>query len=166
MKKERFFLCIIALIYACNKGDSEWIDTNTSVDSIIPIDENQNILRDSLVRSDNDSVETPSLDSIAQRVQHSSSQMQKKKKNHKVFEVFEGEAYSYWPIKVSDSLRKLFYQTFNKEQQYVIAALNRIDTDHINRRDTLIVPNAFNQSFIEYSPFPNTVELLRSEERR
>ena len=165
MKKEIFFLCIIALIYACNKKDSDLIDTNTSVDSIIPIDENQNILRDSLVRAYNDSVEKARLDSIAQRVQDSLSQMQKKKKNNKVFEVFEGEAYSYWPIKVSDSLRKLFYQTFNKEQQYVIAALNRIDTDHINRRDTLIVPNVFKQSFIEYSPFPNTVKLLQQVDK-
>jgi len=76
------------------------------------------------------------------------------------FAVYKGEAYSYWPIKVSDSLRKLFYKTFTKEQQYTIAALNRIDTDHINGRDTLVVPNEFKGAFIDYTPFPRKLDNL------
>ena len=60
-------------------------------------------------------------------------------------------------IKASDSLTKLFYKTFTKEQQYTIAALNRIDTDHIKGRDTLVVPNEFKAKFMDYTPFPKTL---------
>ncbi|MBA5792032.1 L,D-transpeptidase [Flavobacterium sp. xlx-214] len=83
-----------------------------------------------------------------------------KNKKAKKFSVYKGDDYSYWPIKNSDSLRKLFYKTYTKQQQYTIAALNRIDTDHINGRDTLVVPNEFKSSFMDYTPFPRKLDNL------
>src|SRR5690606_39558176 len=84
----------------------------------------------------------------------------KKKRKKKKYKFLKGESFSYWPIKSSDSLRKLFYNTFSKQQQYTIAALNRIDTDHIKTRDTLIVPNEFKATFMDYTPFPRKLDNL------
>ena len=106
--------------------------------------------------SEKDSIEKVRQDSLALVRK---LELQKKRKSKK-FTVYQGEMYSYWPIKDSDSLRKLFYTTFTKEQQYTIAALNRIDTDHIKRRDTLIVPNEFKAFFIDYSPFPRKLDKI------
>ncbi len=83
-------------------------------------------------------------------------------KQAKKYAVYKGEAYDYWPMKVSDSLRKAFYKKFTKEQIYTIAALNRIDTDHIRNRDTLIVPKDLRSDFLSYAPFPHQMEILDS----
>lgn len=100
-----------------------------------------------------DSLEMARKDSI---VAAKKLEFEKNKKSKK-FSVFKGDEFSYWPIKASDSLTKLFYKTFSKEQQYTIAALNRIDTDHIKGRDTLVVPNEFKATFMDYTPFPKTL---------
>lgn len=111
---------------------------------------------DSLALKKKDSLEWVKKDSIA-TVKKAEIE---KNKSSKKYAVYKGDEYSYWPIKNSDSLRKLFYNTFTKEQQYTIAALNRIDTDHIKTRDTLIVPNQFKGSFMEYTPFPKKLDNL------
>lgn len=148
MKKIIVVLSLTLFLASCKKevetDTVEFEEDNTTVDRSM---ENQ---IDSIAIKRNDSIEMVKKDSIAAVKK---AAIEESKKSNK-FSVFKGDAYSYWPIKPSDSLRKLFYNTFTKEQQYTIAALNRIDTDHIKTRDTLIVPNEFKTAFIDYSPFP------------
>lgn len=75
--------------------------------------------------------------------------------------IYEGEKYSIWPHKGNDSLIKKFNKEFTAAQKYTIAALNRIDVDHIKTRDSLIVPNEFYSDFLQYSPFPQQVDILQ-----
>ncbi len=147
-------MAITLFLVSCKKEGElplDEVDTDTvTIDRTI---ENQ---IDSLALKRNDSIELAKKDSIAAVKK---AEIEKNKKSKK-YSVYKGDAFSYWPIKVSDSLRKLFYNTFTKEQQYTIAALNRIDTDHIKTRDTLIVPNEFKSAFIDYSPFPRQLDNL------
>lgn len=105
-----------------------------------------------------DSLVIKAQDSIARQ---DSLQLIKKKRADK-YAVYNGEEYMSWPIKVSDSLRKAFYKKYNKEEIYIIAALNRIDTDNINRRDTIIVPKEVRTDIMSYSPFPHELSILDS----
>lgn len=120
--------------------------------------------------SETSHLEGKALDSIAiqkkEQATKDSLEIAKKQseaaKQLKKYAVYQGERYVYWPMKVSDSLRKEFYKKFNKEQVYVIAALNRVDTDHLKNRDTIIVPKDVRTDFLSYSPFPHQVSLLDS----
>src|SRR5690606_26929040 len=146
MKKILLIVVLFALLFSCKKEspntDNVSIDTDTleKIDTEkLRIDSLRMVRQDSLAQVHKDSLEQVKKDSLQNLI------VQKRKQ--KKYGVFKGASFSYWPIKASDSIRKLFYNTFNKEQQYVIAALNRIDTDHIKTRDTLIVPNDFKESF-------------------
>lgn len=118
---------------------------------------------------DNDTIRShpaEKIDSLAIKAQDSiarqdSLQLVKKKRADK-YAVYNGEEYMSWPIKVSDSLRKAFYKKYSKEEIYIIAALNRIDTDNINRRDTIIVPKEVRTDIMSYSPFPHELSILDS----
>ena len=149
MKKSAIFILLLLVLVACKK-EYTTDDDNVSTDSI----SNSFELKKDSLSVNVDSLATVKKDSIA------TVQKQELEKNRKTskFSVYKGETFSYWPIKVSDSLSKLFYKTFTKEQQYTIAALNRIDTDHIKTRDTLIVPNEFKAQFIDYTPFPRLLD--------
>jgi len=156
--KKIIVLVVITLFLGSCKKEIELPDDSQNVDSIT-VDQSVENQIDSLAIKRNDSIALAKNDSIA-AVKKAEIERNKKLKK---FQVYKGDAYSYWPIKVSDSLTKLFFKTFSKEQQYTIAALNRIDTDHIKGRDTLIVPNEFKDSFMAYTPFPtkldNTTEI-------
>ena len=149
MKKSAIFILLLLVLVACKK-EYTTDDDNVSTDSI----SNSFELKKDSLSVNVDSLATVKKDSIA------TVQKQELEKNRKTskFSVYKGETFSYWPIKVSDSLSKLFFKTFTKEQQYTIAALNRIDTDHIKTRDTLIVPNEFKAQFIDYTPFPRLLD--------
>lgn len=160
MKKIAVLGALLLMIVSCKKQDQEhYDDVNNSspqhIDSTYRIDSLK------MARA-NDSLQLVKQDSIAlvkkDSIENAKRIAFEKSKNAKKFQVFKGDTFSYWPIKNSDSLRNLFYKTFSKEQQYTIAALNRIDTDHINKRDTLIVPNEFKNAFIDYSPFPSSLQ--------
>lgn len=159
MKKIAVLMAVFLLIASCKKQDTVNDELNNSSPSNI---ENTFKIDSLKMARVNDSIQSAKQDSIAlvkkDSIELAKKLAFKKSKNAKKFSVFKGEEYSYWPIKNSDSLRKLFYKTFTKEQQYTIAALNRIDTDHINKRDTLIVPNEFKNVFIDYSPFPSLLQ--------
>lgn len=153
--KKIIVLVLLALFFSRCKKEYEIEKMERDADTTV-YDHNLENAIDSVAIKKNDSIQLAKKDSI-EAVKKAALELSKKSKK---FNVFKGDEYSYWPIKNSDSLRKLFYNTFTKEQQYTIAALNRIDTDHIKKRDTLIVPNAFKSAFIDYSPFPRSLDNL------
>lgn len=110
--------------------------------------ENQSLVQDSLA------VVTDSIPEKAEVVEPVEKKSPKQT-------IAQGEKYSIWPHKGNDSLMKKFNKEFSAAQKYTIAALNRIDVDHIKTRDSLIVPNEFYTDFLQYSPFPNQVEILQ-----
>lgn len=148
MKKIMSAVLMLTVLVACKKEiEKEVPEVKAST-----IQSNIETSKDS-IKLNVDSLEMAKKDSIAAVKK---LELEKNKKSKK-FSVYKGDAFSYWPIKASDSLTKLFYKTFTKEQQYTIAALNRIDTDHIKGRDTLVVPNEFKAKFMDYTPFPKTL---------
>lgn len=152
MKKIIVLLVTVLFLASCKK---EIEQQDSEVDSTT-IQQNIETKVDSIAIKRNDSIQLVKKDSV---VAVKKAGIEKSKKSKK-YAVYKGDEYSYWPIKASDSLRKLFYNTFTKEQQYTIAALNRIDTDHIKTRDTLIVPNEFKATFMDYTPFPRKLDNL------
>ena len=148
MKKIMSAVLMLTVLVACKKEiEKEVPEVEAST-----IQSNIETSKDS-IKLNVDSLEMVKKDSIAAVKK---LELEKNKKSKK-FSVYKGDAFSYWPIKASDSLTKLFYKTFTKEQQYTIAALNRIDTDHIKGRDTLVIPNEFKAKFMDYTPFPKTL---------
>lgn len=152
MKKIIVLLVSVLFLIGCKKEvETQEVETDT-----LTTPQNIETKIDSIAIKRNDSIELAKKDSVAAVKK---AELEKSKKSKK-FSVYKGDAFSYWPIKASDSLRKLFYNTFTKEQQYTIAALNRIDTDHIKTRDTLVVPNEFKAAFMDYTPFPRKLDNL------
>lgn len=73
-------------------------------------------------------------------------------------EVIPTFTYTAWPIKTSDSLKKAL-KNFSEEELKIIETLNRADTRHLPRIDTIIIPNKF-KNLLAYSPFPKQVDIL------
>lgn len=132
---------LLTLVVACKKTDPE-AESDKNVPSQNEI--NKDIKLDSLQEVKKDSVPE-----IKEEIT--------KKDIHKIK---EGTAYVYWPMKVSDSLSKKFFKTYSKSEIYTIAALNRVDSDHIKSRDTIIVPKDLKSNFLDYSPFPNQMDII------
>ncbi|MEC5395031.1 L,D-transpeptidase [Bergeyella sp. RCAD1439] len=63
--------------------------------------------------------------------------------------------------KGKDSAMALFNEKYDEAQQHVILALNRLDKKNKWRADTLVVPKEFRTAFLDYSPFPSSVEALK-----
>lgn len=59
-----------------------------------------------------------------------------------------------------DSLLKDFKSKYSEDEQYTILALNRLDRKNISHADTLVIPKAFKDNFLAYSPFPQQVQSL------
>src|SRR5690606_28552869 len=159
MKKILLIAVLFTLLFSCKKespnADDVSIDTGTleKIDTEkLRIDSLRMVRQDSLAQVRKDSLEQVKKDSLQNLI------IQKRKQ--KKYEVFKGESFSYWPIKSSDSLRKLFYNTFSKQQQYTIAALNRIDTDHLKTRDKLMVRNECTEWLIGYTQFTRKIANL------
>ena len=55
-----------------------------------------------------------------------------------------------------------FKTKYSKDELAVIAALNRIDTWRIGRKDELVVPDSIVADFDLYSPFPETLDFMNS----
>lgn len=66
-----------------------------------------------------------------------------------------------FPNKKKDSAMAVFNDTYSKEEQYIILALNRLDTKNKWRADTLSIPDKFDESLMIYSPFPVQLDLLK-----
>lgn len=107
-----------------------------------------------------DSLEKVKQDSIIKFKQDSIAELKNKFVKKEEQRIKEGEAYDYWPLKVSDSLSKKFYNTYSKAEIYTIAALNRVDVANLKRRDTIIVPKILKEDFLDYSPFPHQMDIL------
>jgi len=69
-------------------------------------------------------------------------------------------AITYHALRMKDTGRKV-YKTFDKEQQKIILALNRIDAAHVGSTDTLVVPDTFMNDWNAYSVFPQEVAQLK-----
>lgn len=67
--------------------------------------------------------------------------------------------------KGKDSAMAAFLSAYSKEEQYLILALNRLDQKNRWRADTLIIPEAFEEDFLKYTPFPLQVDLLKDVEK-
>lgn len=65
-----------------------------------------------------------------------------------------------FPEKKKDSAMKVFKEKFSQEQRYIILALNRLDQKNQWRADTLAIPDSFDDSLMEYSPFPSHLQSL------
>lgn len=59
----------------------------------------------------------------------------------------------------NDSMLKNFKATYTPAQQKIIAASNRIDVNRIRIKTPLIIPDNLLSDFMQYSPFPSTLNL-------
>ncbi|WP_226064351.1 L,D-transpeptidase [Kaistella polysaccharea] len=70
-----------------------------------------------------------------------------------------------FPQKKKDSAMNVFTEKFSKDEQYIILALNRLDTKNKWRADTLSIPDKFDKSLMIYSPFPGTLDILKKVDK-
>ena len=154
MKKLIYLFLLSAFFVNCKKGQSD-AETNQSNYNETAVLERDSLLEQPLSAIVSDTIVEQSTDSLTNE----------KPEKKPGFYIERGTKYSIWPHKINDSLRKKFNEEFSDEQKYIIAALNRIDTDHIARRDSLIVPNEFHDDFLQYSPFPHKVNVLNDVDK-
>jgi lipoprotein-anchoring transpeptidase ErfK/SrfK len=67
-----------------------------------------------------------------------------------------------FPKKNKYSAMAVFKKQYSEDERYTILALNRLDEKNSWRADTLIIPNKFQEDFLNYSPFPVQITLLKS----
>lgn len=67
----------------------------------------------------------------------------------------------YRLISLKDSSGKKEWEQYSNEQKQIVAAVNRVDMEHIPTLDTLVVPGKFETDFMQYSPFPFGIKELR-----
>src|SRR5690606_27429669 len=156
MKSYFYWMLIVVLFVQCKK------ETTIADKDIIVIDTVPKVKKDTLKQ---DTLTLVEKDTLVEQKVESKPEIIPEKKKKVGFEITQGEKYSIWPHSINDSLRKKFNEEFSAEQKYIIAALNRIDTDHIARRDSLIVPNEFYDDFLQYSPFPHKVNVLNDVDK-
>src|SRR5690554_5606391 len=156
MKRCFYSLMIVVLFVQCKKEPAT-ISNEIIVNETVPSAEEDALKQDTLT--------TVEKDTLVEQKEEPKPEIIPEKKKKVGFEITQGEKYSIWPHNINDSLRKKFNEEFSTEQKYMIAALNRIDTDHIARRDSLIVPNEFHNDFLQYSPFPQKVNILNDVDK-
>ncbi len=154
MKKGFYLLIAVIAFIQCKKETTAIEKEEVIKDSVYEFENNQKVL---------DTIPVLVQDTIAEKKKEEKV-IETKKKTPK-FAIVKGEKYSVWPHKVSDSLLKKFNNEFSASQKYTIAALNRIDTNYLKSRDSLIVPNEFYSDFLDYSPFPKQAEILRDVDK-
>lgn len=71
--------------------------------------------------------------------------------------------YSFFifPKNKKDSAMAAFREKFTDKEQYTILALNRLDKKNSWRADSLIVPDKLAVDFLQYSPFPKSLDSLQ-----
>lgn len=70
--------------------------------------------------------------------------------------------YIPWVLKGNDSLEHRFKKSFSPQQLHLIWTINRIDGNHYQNADTLLVPDVFVDDLLAYAPFPFKVESLQA----
>ena len=70
-----------------------------------------------------------------------------------------------FPKNKKDSAMEVFTKKFSAEEQYIILALNRLDTKNKWRADTLSIPDKFDKTLMIYSPFPRSLEVLNKVDK-
>lgn len=55
-----------------------------------------------------------------------------------------------------------FQNKYTPEEKHLIFALNRVDAGRLNQGDILVVPDTLTGNFMDYSPFPRTLQILNS----
>lgn len=66
----------------------------------------------------------------------------------------------YTVISLKNENLDSFKMKYTPEQLAIILALNRVDENHLNRMDTIIIPDNFEVELIQYSPFPVSLPFL------
>ena len=84
-------------------------------------------------------------------------EMSFEKKIERKYKKAQDYTYTNWVLKSSDSVRKIFKETFTPKQLQTIVALNRVDKNTFATVDTLLIPDQFDDDFLAYSPFPYTL---------
>jgi len=102
MKKIIVLLVTVLFLAGCKKE----VETQDSEIDSTTIQQNIETKVDSIAIKRNDSIQLAKKDSVAAVKK---AELEKSKKSKK-YAVYKGDAFSYWPIKTSDSLRKLFLQ--------------------------------------------------------
>lgn len=147
VSKTCFFLLLFTIVFSCKKENA--IDTKAP-----------EIKKEKTFQINLDSLKKVAADSLAQIKLDSLNELKSKLIKKEKHRIKEGAAFVAWPMKVSDSLKKVFYKKYSKQEIYNIAALNRVDTDNLSRRDTIVVPKELKENFIDYSPFPFYTDVL------
>lgn len=95
-------------------------------------------------------------DSTEER-QNMSLESKSETKMKRKYDKAQDYTYTNWVLKSSDSVRKIFKETFTPKQLQTIVALNRVDKNTFVNVDTLLIPDQFDDDFLAYSPFPYTL---------
>src|SRR5690606_32876782 len=95
-------------------------------------------------------------DSTEER-QNMSLESKSETKMKRKYDKAQDYTYTNWVLKSSDSVRKIFKDTFTPKQLQTIVALNRVDKNTFVNVDTLLIPDQFDDDFLAYSPFPYTL---------
>lgn len=66
-----------------------------------------------------------------------------------------------FPKKKRDSAMAAFNKKYSKEDQHIILALNRLDLKNKWHADTLSIPDKIDSTLMNYSPFPQNLEILK-----
>lgn len=85
-------------------------------------------------------------------------EMSSRSKLERKYDRAQDFTFTNWVLKDSDSVRKIFRNTFTASQLQTIVALNRVDKSTFHTIDTLVIPDRFDDDFLAYAPFPYTIE--------
>lgn len=76
--------------------------------------------------------------------------------------VEQPEVITYHYLPLDSVLITTLKDTFSEDQLNIILAVNRVDFEHIWKVDTLVVPDTFVTDINRYSPFPDSLNTIRS----
>lgn len=65
-------------------------------------------------------------------------------------------------LTLTDSIKSQLQKKYTNDQLKLIGVLNRIDIQRLSKLDSIVVPDTFLSSTLDYSPFPKYVSLLDS----
>ena len=72
----------------------------------------------------------------------------------------EKKEIKYSAVSLKNENLDSFKQKYTTEQLAIILAVNRIDESHLNRIDTIIIPDDLEAGLTQYSPFPVSLSFL------
>ena len=106
-------------------------------------------------------------DTMPARENQALKQQQQQKIEDSLRREAERVKYTYFlfPKNKKDSAMAVFKEKFSDSEQYTVFALNRLDKKNSWRADSLIIPDKFADDFLQYSPFPKTLDSLKQVDK-